>query len=484
MINLSAYLHRNIHISFFIMWFGIAFVLGVTGCYLVHDRFYSLSWMILGIVLVLWSLYRQTIFSVFFMMMGGLMLGLWYGGLAQSELKQYVPYYGQIQTIDGIVAEDTSIGRRGETRLVLRNVHIAEQNLPGEIWLSTYTKATIKRNEHVSITGKLQPGFGAFSARASSAKIIAVQSTQDTARDIRDTFSKHVRQVIKEPEASLGLGFLVGQRSQLPEELDQQLRVAGLTHIIVASGYNLSVLLRLSRRVFSRISKYLTVLFGGSLITGFILITGLTPSMTRAGLVAGLSLAAWYYGRKFNPFVLLSIVALISVILHPQYVWGDIGWYLSFTAFFGVMIVAPLLHHYFFGAKKPGFFRQIIGETIAALLMTIPIILIVFSQFSTYALLANVIIVPIISIIMLLVFIAGITAWFLPVISSLFGAIAQLPLQYVTVITAWVNQLPQASQAVEVSVWFLIIWYSMIIATIYYMWRATNHDFRQDNIVE
>lgn len=50
----------------------------------------------------------------------------------------------------------------------------------------------------------------------------------------RDRFAEALRRVIIEPSASLGLGFVIGQRSELPPKLDDELRMVRLTHIVVA----------------------------------------------------------------------------------------------------------------------------------------------------------------------------------------------------------------------------------------------------------
>ena len=135
-------------------------------------------------------------------------------------------------------------------------------------------------------------GFGTFAGSVYRANILYIKRPQpgDIALHIRDWFANAVRQAVPEPEASLGVSYLVGQRRALPEKLDIALRTAGLTHIVVASGYNLTILVRLARRLFVRISKYLSALVSGNLIIGFIGVTGLSPSITRAGLVTGLSL--------------------------------------------------------------------------------------------------------------------------------------------------------------------------------------------------
>lgn len=207
-------------------------------------------------------------------------------------------------------------------------------------------------------------GFGNFSSAVYRAKLLNVQRPEpgDVARQVRDWFADTVRRAIPDPQAALGIGYLVGQRRALPPELDEALQIAGLTHVVVASGYNLTILVRLARRLFVRVSKYLAAFAASGMIGSFVLITGASPSMSRAGLVAGLSLLAWYYGRKFHPLVLLPFAAAVTVLIDPSFAWGDLGWQLSFTAFAGVMIIAPLGQAYFFGDKKPGTIRQILGR--------------------------------------------------------------------------------------------------------------------------
>ncbi len=84
----------------------------------------------------------------------------------------------------------------------------------------------------------------------------------------------------------------------------------------------------------------------------------MSPSMSRAGLVAGLSLLAWYYGRRIHPLVLLPLAMAITVMVQPSYAWGDLGWQLSFAAFAGVLIGAPLIQAYFLATRKSSLYGE------------------------------------------------------------------------------------------------------------------------------
>ena len=264
----------------------------------------------------------------------------------------------------------------------------------------------------------------------------------------------------------------------------EALQIVGLTHVVVASGYNLTILVRLARRLFEKVSKYLSALSASIMIASFIAVTGLSPSMFRAGLVAGLSLAAWYYGRRFHPVVLLSFAAAVTVVINPSYVWGDLGWQLSFAAFGGVMILAPLLQRFFFGPVKPGFVRQILGETIAAVIVTAPILINGFGQFSNVAIFANVLVLPLVPLAMLLTFIAGIGALLVPSIATIIGLPATWLLGYMTNVAQYLSHLSWAVTTVQISSLMVAVCYAIVIGVCLYLWRATKFDLKNTNIVE
>jgi competence protein ComEC len=405
----------------------------------------------------------------------------------QEELVPYSRITGHRIVLNGAVTEDVDIGKNGELVMRLKDIQVDGHAIQGNVWVSSSgKKVDVRRSDRVTVKGKLAEGFGSFAASMYRAVLVKVERAEpgDQALKVRDWFSDGVRRAIVEPEASLGVGYLVGQRRSLPPELDDALRTAGLMHIVVASGYNLTILVRLARRLFVKVSKYLAALSAGSMIVAFVAVTGLSPSMSRAGLVAGLSLAAWYYGRKFHPLVLLPFAASITLLINPSYGWNDLGWQLSFAAFAGVMVLAPLMQAYFFGDKKPGVVRQILGETISAQLVTFPILIVAFGQFSNVAIIANILILPLVPVAMLLTFIAGIGALLLPAFATAVGLPAQWLLQYMTAVAEYVAGLPWAQTEVNISPIIAYSFYVVLVGTCLYMWRKTKFSLRDSSIVE
>lgn len=448
--------------------------------------FSSLAWLLLGSILLAIGLWRGRRYILPVMLIGGCLVGLWRGSVSRQELAVYENIVGHVATLSGKVTEDADIGKNDELVLRLSDISVNGHVVPGNVWVSASTKADVKRGDIVTVGGKVASGFGSFAASMYRAKITQVQRLEpgDVARQVRDGFADNVRKAIPEPQASLGIGYLVGQRRALPPELSEALRIAGLTHVIVASGYNLTILVRLARRLFVKVSKYLAALSAGSMIVAFIAVTGMSPSMSRAGLVAGLSLLAWYYGRKFHPLVLLPFAAAVTLLVNPSYGWNDLGWQLSFAAFGGVMIVAPLAQRYFFGEQAPGTIRQILGETITAQIATLPILIAAFGQFSNVAVIANLLILPLVPLAMLLTFIAGIGALIVPGIAGVLGLPANWLLQYMTATAEYLAHLPWAQTALVINGWAVAIYYIVLLGACVYAWKVTGFRLGETNLVE
>ena len=476
---------RSYHISWLVSWASVGLLVG-TFLSLYWSSFLGLEWIFVAICLIAVGHIRNGKIGVLAFLLAGLFFGLWRGGnqiISQSGFEQF---YGKEVVITGTILEDPTYDADGDLRLRLKDVGFSDRKVSGEVWVVVRDNLKVRRSDIVTVEGQLTKGFGTIPAAIFRAEVLEVKRVDyaDVGLDIRDSFAGGVREAIREPEASLGTGFLLGEKSALPEKLDQELRLLGLTHIVVASGYNLTILVRFARRIFARISRFTALSASGFLIFGFANITGFSPSMTRASLIASLSLLAWYFGRKFHPLVLLPFSAAVTVAINPAYAWGDIGWLLSFMSFIGVIMLSPLIHTFFWGDKKPGNIRQVFIETMSAQILTLPIIALAFGQYSSLALIANVLILPLIPLAMILIFFAGIGGLTLASIAGLIGWPAEILLRYMTTIIDKLGALPQATSEINFNLSFAIAGYIIIFGGMVILWRKTDYQFRDYNIVE
>lgn len=372
---------------------------------------------------------HKKIVAIIIISLLGLSIGLARGVSVEQNIRRYSQLFGQEVSIRGRVLDDSSYGKNGQRQFFISDIRIEncrrDCKLVGKVRVRSRLNAAPVRGQQVKVNGVMREGFSSYQAAIYYAEVIPISHWISWFEHMRLQFFTAMRNVIPEPQASLGLGFLIGLQALLPETLLSELRRTGLTHIVAVSGYNLTVLVRLTRRTFAKQSKFFATIFAFVLIAFFMMVTGLAPSIFRASVVAVVSLWSWYYGRSARPMMLLGLSGVFTAMLSPILLWSDLGWWLSFLAFFGVLVVGPTFSLRFFH-KPPSelpFFGQIILETSSAQLMTLPLTVHTFGQLSVVSLLANMIVLPVIPIAMGFSFIAVIGG----MISTVFGPIVAWP---------------------------------------------------------
>lgn len=484
--NVSA---KQFHVSWLIAWLAIGVLIGTAIIpQLEYVSFHRMSWLLLSAGLVMVGFFKRSVFSIVIVAMGGIGIGFYNGA---QQLIAYKPITmlhssNEHRMVTGRVIDDTTRNNRNDQRIQLTDLVIDDSAYAGNIWINTSAQTPIKRGDRVTVEGQLSEGFGVMQASMFRAQVTEIVRPDpgDIARQARDSFASNIHGLMESAQANLGVSFLVGQRSALPADMQDMFRDVGLIHLVVASGFHLTLVVRFGRTLFAKQSKYLATLTSFTLIFGFLLLTGFSTSMIRASLVTGASLLAWYFGRAIHPFVLLPVVASLTVLARPLFLWADLAWYLSFAAFGGVIILAPLLHRYFWHPEKePGFFRYLIVATFSAQLLTFPIIALTFEQYSLLAILANVLVLPVVPVVMLGTFLAGIVSYGVPAIAQVIASITQLGIDYVIAVVEYLAAHPLATQTITINAWHIWTFYGILSLIIWYLARATKYTFRHNQTV-
>ena len=224
----------------------------------------------------------------------------------------------------------------------------------------------------------------------------------DFSQVFRRAFSERVQQLFDGQESALALGYLVGEKSDMSEELQNAIRMVGLSHMVVVSGYHLGLIIEWAKRLFGRVSRATTIFGSTVIVLFFVSIAGMSASMMRASLMTLLSLGTWYFGRRFHPARLLIYVAAITLIISPRQMFG-VAWQLSFASYAGIIFIAPVLTRFLYGQKhKPGFIAVSIIASVSAQMCCLPISIYNFGTVSLVGILAVLITSPTIPVIMLL----------------------------------------------------------------------------------
>lgn len=404
----------------------------------------------------------------------GLLSGYWRGSQFLQTTKPLVELHGQAITA---YVRATSDGVYGDHSQVLFDAdHLQLEYpyklaLPGSLQIAGFGETAIYRGDIVQVEGNVALTRGSKQLRMSFADLRVIEHNHSPIDTIRRRFAAGMQSSLPEPHASFAMGLLIGQKSTLPGEFAAMLSAVGLTHIIAVSGYNLNIIADASRKALARGSKYQIMVCSAMLITLFVLTTGFSASIVRAALVSLLSLLAWYYGRRFKPLLLISLVAAATAGWNPFYIWSDIGWYLSFLAFFGVMVIAPLVNQRLYKTPNPSSTKALITESICAMLATIPFILYIFNQMSLIALVANLLVVPFVPLAMLLTLIAGLAGMLVPSIAGWFAWPAKILLTYMLDIVSFLSQIPHVLVRRQLSIIGMLTLYAALCTVLIILWR-------------
>lgn len=432
-------------------------------------------WWLLLIPLLL-SIRKRSLWTLLWFVLLGLSLGLWRGGLYQDKLARFDAYYDKKVTITAVASQDAAYNKYKQLTFDAKQLVVEEsgEKLTGKVSIAGFGLNTVFAGDKVEVTGKLKSSLGSYQGRMSYAQLTLLEHHNTIVNELRRRFTSGVESALPEPLASFGMGLLIGQRNNLPMAVSQALLMVGLTHIIAVSGYNLTILLRSADKVTGKRSKRLALLLSLGLIAVFLLFAGTSASIVRAAIVSTLSIAAGYHGRKFKPLVLILLAAAITTYANPYYIWSDAGWYLSFLAFYGVMIVAPMIQARWHEKWRNSLVAAVALESLCAELMTLPFVLHTFGQMSFIGLLANVLVVALVPLAMLLTLVAGLAGMLLPAVVGWFAWPARSILTYMLDIADMLSRLPHIFvQNVGFTTWQMLASYGLLVGLTYTLRRKT-----------
>lgn len=193
-----------------------------------------------------------------------------------------------------------------------------------------------------------------------------------------------------QPLSSLVLGTLVGVQRDLPPALLDSLRVTGLLHVVVVSGFNMMLLMRFVEKVQVGLRRELALLLSSILMLGYALLVGFSVPVLRALLLAWIVLFGRWLGRQRGSLEMLCLVAILMLIKSPLSLYS-VSFQLSFLAALALVVVVPILEEAFRSRSKT-VNELLISPLVASVgvtLLVLPVLIRSFGLFSITFLPAN-----------------------------------------------------------------------------------------------
>ncbi len=274
-------------------------------------------------------------------------------------------------------------------------------------------------------------------------------------------FLNNLKKVLGEPHAALAGGLVVGEKSALGKELIDDFRKAGLIHIVVLSGYNITIVADSIRRMLAFLPRNLGIILGGFGIFAFGVLVGGGATVVRSCIMAIIALIATLLRKDYNVGKALFIAATLMLIQNPLILLYDPSFQLSFLATLGLILLSsPIESKLGFITEKMGI-RGLVASTLATQIFVSPYILYMMGQLSIIGMIVNILVLPIIPATMLFVFIAGISGFLSIYLAQVFGWISHFLLSYELFMVRFFAHLPFASiELPKFSFWIVIGFYA------------------------
>ena len=290
----------------------------------------------------------------------------------------------------------------------------------------------------------------------------------------KHAFLDRLSRALSEPENALAGGVLLGGKRSLGEEWTNRFRETGIVHIVVLSGYNMTIIAEWLGAAFLFLGFYGSLGVSAIGIILFALMTGAGATVVRAAIMALLVLLARLTGKTATMGRALLVAGVAMVLQNPSILAFDPSFQLSFLAALGLVFIAPILRARILTFRKHVLVEEVVISTIATQIVVLPLLLYQTGILSTVALFANLLVLPLIPVTMLFSFMTGLFAFF-------GSAVAFLPALPTNALLAWIlavgeygASLPFAAVHVPpIPGWLVFLTYAVLALFTHRSYRPT-----------
>lgn len=277
---------------------------------------------------------------------------------------------------------------------------------------------------------------------------------------IKDT----INGTLTDEEGNLLLAILLGDKDKLSEDIQERFKTSNLSHMLAVSGAHVSyIILGLTYVLQNSIigkknEKIVCIIF----LLFFMAITNFTPSVTRACIMAVLTLFSGIIYRKSDVYTNISVAALITLIFNP-YNLLDLGFQLSYGGTIGIIIFIKRIQEKKSNSKVINYIKQMALVSIYANIIIIPIMMYHFNTVSFTFIISNIMASPILGIIVITGFLFIIASITVKPLTRLIAIFIKPILSILIKISQICSKLPFSNILVVTPYMFNVISYYAII---------------------
>ncbi len=197
---------------------------------------------------------------------------------------------------------------------------------------------------------------------------------------VRNQFIQFILSHSPSPLGEVSLGMVVGSRDILSDPVSQYIKKAGITHLLVASGTNIAIVVSFfSFLLIPMMGRLRAIPFVISTVWLYTMVVGFEPAIVRSALTFTAVSVVTLLGLYIRTTAILFWMFWFFIIISPSVIL-DVGFYLSFFAVAGILLLGGYFYRLIHFVPFT-FIRKSLSTSLAASLAVAPISLIVFKSF-------------------------------------------------------------------------------------------------------
>jgi len=288
--------------------------------------------------------------------------------------------------------------------------------------------------------------------------------------NLDNLFEKDISNFIK--------GIVLGDKSNIDEDVQENFRISGISHILAVSGMHVSYIILICNFILKksfgkRKTKFIIILF----LIFYMFLAGFSPSIVRASIMNIIILGAGIFYRKNDLATSISLSLLIIFIYNP-FLIENIGLQFSYIATIGIILLQKNIKKvlknlkiknkkwkYRFSIKTLKIIskvQEIVAVTISAQISILPIMIYHFNIFGTYFLLSNLLISVLIGPVLILSLITIILSFIFKPIAIFISYFLSI-LIHIFIYISNISNIPFSKFYLPTpNVWIIILYYIMV----------------------
>jgi competence protein ComEC len=237
-----------------------------------------------------------------------------------------------------------------------------------------------------------------------------------------------IRKYIESPSnAGIAEALLLGQKTLLGDDIYQSYANTGAIHVLSVSGLHVAIFISGFIWLFNRSKrqdigwKLFKLLILMAIVWFYVILTGLSPSVVRAGVMVTLYLIGTNLFKTTNSYNILSVAALIMLLYQPFYLFQT-SFQFSYISLLSILYFQPKISALWSPPNKAlQFLWNLVNISLAAQILIFPFTVYYFHQFPIYFVVSGVIAVPLVSVIIYLGTGVLLIEAFWPKLNAIFG---------------------------------------------------------------